>query len=138
MSIDTGELINKLSKSKDIHHFLAEYENEFFDLQAMDFLNQMLTVKKMSVAEVSKKSGQGEYVYKVFRGERKASRDILIAISVGMQLELNEAQLLLRLSKVAVLDPRDKRDSIILYSLKEKLEISSLNDLLFELGEVTL
>ena len=62
----------------------------------------------------------------------------MIAIAVGMELEINQTQFLLRLSKLAALDPRDKRDSIIIYSLKEKQGIEQLNDLLFELGEATL
>lgn len=138
MSVDTGELLNKISKAKDIHQFISDYETEFMEMQPLDFLNDVLVLKNMSVADISKKSGQGEYVYKVFRGERKASRDVMIAIAVGMELEINQAQFLLRLSKLAALDPRDKRDSVIIYSLKEKHGIEQLNDLLFELGESTL
>lgn len=82
MGVDTGELLNKISKAKDIHKFISDYETEFMEMQPLDFLNDVLALKNLSVADISKKSGQGEYVYKVFRGERKPSRDVMIAIDL--------------------------------------------------------
>lgn len=82
MGVDTGELLNKISKAKDIHKFISDYEAEFMEMQPLDFLNDVLALKNLSVADISKKSGQGEYGYKVFRGERKPSRDVVIAIDL--------------------------------------------------------
>lgn len=138
MSIDTKELLNKLSKADDIHKFITENESEFLNLSFVDFLNETAYQKELSIADISKKSGQGEYVYKVFRGERKPSRNVVISIAIGMKLCFEETQLLLRISKLATLDPRDKRDSIIIYAINEGQGIDKLNDLLFELKENTL
>lgn len=137
MNISTTELLNRLTQTNDINTFVAEYENEFMALSCTELLNELLADKKLSLAEVVKRSGQSDYVYKVFRGERKPSRDILIAIAVGMGLSVDQTQLLLRVSKLAALDPRDRRDSVIIYGLKEELEIAKINDLLYELGEPT-
>lgn len=137
MNISTTELLNRLTQTSDINTFVDEYEKEFMTLSGTDLLNELLIDKKLSMAEIVKRSGQSDYVYKVFRGERKPSRDILIAIAVGMVLSVDETQLLLRVSKLAALDPRDKRDSVIIYGLKEELEIAKINDLLYELGEPT-
>lgn len=137
MNISTTELLNRLTQTNDINTFVDEYEKEFMTLSGTELLNELLADKKLSLAEVVKRSGQSDYVYKVFRGERKPSRDILIAIAVGMGLSVDETQLLLRVSKLAALDPRDKRDSVIIYGLKEELEIVKINDLLYELGEPT-
>ena len=138
MAIDTTELLHKLSTAKDIKFFLNEYEQEFRSISFSEFLNDIIYDKELTPAEVAKKSGQGEYVYKVIRGERKPSRDVTIAIAVGMTLSLDETQLLLRIAKWAMLDPRDKRDSIIIYSIKEKHTIDQLNDLLFDMEQQTL
>lgn len=134
----TTELINNLKQTDDIKKFLDEYESEYMRMSYVDFLNELLVNKNISLASVVKNSGQSDYVYKIFRGERKPSRDIMIAIAVGMSLSIDETQLLLRISKLAALDPRDKRDSIIIYSLNEKLGIAKINDLLYELNEQTL
>lgn len=138
MAIDTTELLHKLSTAKDIKFFLNEYKQEFRSISFSEFLNDIIYDKELTPAEVAKKSGQGEYVYKVIRGERKPSRDVIIAIAVGMTLSLDETQLLLRIAKWAMLDPRDKRDSIIIYSIKEKHTIDQLNDLLFDMEQQTL
>ena len=138
MAIDTTELLHKLSTAKDIKFFLNEYEQEFRSISFSEFLNDIIYDKELTPAEVAKKSGQGEYVYKVIRGERKPSRDVIIAIAVGMTLSLDETQLLLRIAKWAMLDPRDKRDSIIIYYIKEKHTIDQLNDLLFDMEQQTL
>lgn len=138
MNIDTKELLNNLCMAEDIKAFIEDYGEEFLNISFPELLNQMSVQKGMNVAEVAKKSRQGDYVYKVFRGERKPSRDIVLTISVGMELSLKETQLLLRVAKMAALDPRDRRDSILIYGLKEKLGVDRLNDLLYEIEEKTL
>lgn len=138
MNISTTELLNRLKKADDFAKFIEDNKNEFSELSCTELLNELLSDKKTSLAKVAKASGQGDYVYKVFQGKRKPSRDIVIAISVGMELSIDETQFLLRISKLAALDPRDKRDSAILYGLKEQLDINRINDLLFELNEATL
>lgn len=138
MILDTKELLSKISEATDIRRFIDEYEEEFLHISPLDYLNEMLRQKDMSVSSVARQSGQGEYVYKVFRGERKPSRDVILAIAVGMQMNTAETQLLLRISKHAALDPRDKRDSILLYSLKEGLDVNRLNSLLYDMQEPTL
>lgn len=138
MNVSTTELLNRLTQVDDVKMFINEYEDEFLKLSCTEFLNELLVSRNMKLSDVVKHSGQSDYVYKVFRGERKPSRDIVLAIAVGMSLPVDEAQLLLRISKLAALDPRDKRDSVIIYGLKENLDIHKINDLLFELNEQTL
>ena len=138
MSLNTTQLLNKLSNAKDIKAFIIEYEQEFRNITWQEFLSNIIGEKKISSSDVAKRSGQGEYVDKVIRGERKPSRDVCIAMSIGMGLTLDETQLLLRVFKWAVLDPRDRRDSIIMYSLKEKHSIEQTNDLLYDMEQQTL
>ncbi|MBQ8249021.1 MAG: helix-turn-helix transcriptional regulator [Clostridia bacterium] len=138
MNIDTKELLNRLSKAENIKEFIDEHEAEFLSISFTEYLGEALNHKNMILSEVAKASGQGEYVYKVFRGERKPSRDVVLAIAIGMKMNTDETTLLLRIAKLAALDPRDKRDSIILYSLKEGHEIDKVNDLLYEMNEQTL
>ena len=135
MSLNTTQLLNKLSSTTDIKAFISEYEHEFRNITWQEFLSDIISEKKISPSDVAKRSGQGEYVYKVIRGERKPSRDVCIAMSVGMNLTLDETQLLLRVFKWAMFDPRDKRDSIIMYSIKEGHSIEQANDLLYDMEQ---
>lgn len=136
--MDTAQLLNQLSKATDIQTFIDAHEKDFLTLSGTEYLCGFAKCKNISTAEIARRSGHGDYVYKVFNGERRPSRDVLIGISVGMSLSIDEAQLLLRIYKFAKLDPRDKRDSIIIFGLKEQMRFEQLNDLLYEMQEQTL
>lgn len=132
--METKELLNKLTAETDLDSFFTEYEKEFLDVTFLDIANECIYKNGLKVAEIARNSGQGDYVYKVLNGERKPSRNIIIAIAIGMSATFEETQLLLRVSKFAMLDPRDRRDSIIAYAIKTRYDIDRLNDLLVEKG----
>jgi len=132
MQTITQELLDGLKNATDIKAFLETYEKDFLSETPVSYLNYMISSKNTSLAKVAKASNVGEYVYKVFSGERKASRDVLISVSLGLGISFEETQLLLRISKFAILDSRDKRDSIIIYGLINALSVCDTNDLLAE------
>lgn len=134
----TEELLNKIKESSDVEAFVRENERVFLSVSPEEYLNRMANEKGLRVADVAERSGQGDYVYKVFSGRRKASRDVLISICFGMGLSLDEAQPLLRAASFARLDPRNRRDSVIIYGLCRRTGVDEVNDILFELGESTL
>ena len=134
----TEELLNRIKESADAGDFVRENEAAFLRVSPEDYMNRMMEKTGLRVADVAARSGQGDYVYKVFSGRRRASRDVLIAICFGMGLSLDEAQPLLRAAGFARLDPRNRRDSVIIYGLCHGVEIDEVNDILFELGESTL
>ena len=134
----TDELLCELKNAPDIDTFIKTHESHFINKTTSDYLNELIKVKDVSVADIVKKSGLGEYVYKVFKGERNPSRDILISIAFGMNLSLEETQLLLRISKFAILDSRDRRDSVIIYSINKNFSVFKTDDLLEEQNLTTL
>ncbi len=134
----TDELLKELKNAKDIQSFLDSHEQEFISETPVDYLNYIIQSRKTSVAEVAKNSGVGNYVYKVFNNERKPSRDVMIAIALGIGLSLEEAQLLLRISKFAILDSRDKRDSVIIYGFVNHLTVFKVDDLLANNNFITI
>lgn len=138
MKTITQELLDGLKNANDIKAFLDSHEQDFLSQSLVDCLNELMTEKNMTVAQVAKNSGIGEYVYKIFNGERKSKRDTLIAISFGMSLTFEETQLLLRIAKFAVLDSRDRRDGIIIYALTHNLNIFECDDLLNNDNLITL
>lgn len=135
MNIETQELLNRLETEDDIALFFKENEGEFLTIDLRELLNELVAHKELKLSDIVRKSGQGDYVYKVFNGDRKPSRDILIGIAIGMNLTFKETQFVLRIAKQAALDPRDKRDSIFIYSINTGLEYPKVNDLLSEMNE---
>ena len=138
MAAITDELLKALKNAKDIQSFFNKNEDKFIKETPSSFLNHIIDTKGMTVAQVVKVSGSNEYVYKVFNGTRKPSRNILITVAFGVELSFEETQLLLRISKQAVLDSRDKRDSIIIYGLINHLSIYEVDDLLYKHDLVTI
>lgn len=135
MNVETKELLNRLVNETDINAFFSENEGEFIVLDFKTFINDVLAQKDLKLADVVRRSGQGEYVYKVFNGVRKPSRNIVIGIAIGMRLTLNETQFLLRLSKQAALDPRDKRDSVLIFGIKSGYDFEEMTSLLKEMNQ---
>lgn len=138
MKKSTEELLNLIQKASDIEYYIKENESEMLNISLDVYLSKLLEEKNLKIADVMAKSEQGDYIYKVFKNQRKASRDILISIAIGMGLDINQAQKLLRISKNARLDPREKRDSVIIYAITNNISVCELNDILYDIGERTL
>lgn len=136
--ITTDELLKELKNADDINKFLSDYENEFISETPVSFLTQMIALKKTSIANVAKNSGIGNYVYKFFNNERNPSRNSLIAISFSIGLSVDETSLLLRIAKFAILDSRDKRDSIIIFGLTNNMSVFEIDDLLHKNNFLTI
>jgi hypothetical protein len=73
----TEELLNKIKETTDIEHFMKENEADFISTTVPEYLDSLVARKSIKISEVAERSGQGDYVYKVFQGSRKASRDII-------------------------------------------------------------
>lgn len=131
-------MLSLIQKASDIEYYIKENESEMLSLSLDVYLSKLLEEKNLKIADVMAKSEQGDYIYKVFKNQRKASRDILISIAIGMKLDINQAQKLLRISKNARLDPREKRDSVIIYAITNNISVCELNDILYDIGERTL
>lgn len=131
MKKTTEELLNDIKEVNSIYDFITINEKEYFNLSVDEYLRDLLKIKELKISQILADSCLGDYIYKVFKGSRKAGRDVYISIGIAMKLSYNEFQIMLRLAKYLMLDPRDKRDSIILYAVSNKLSIIETNDILF-------
>ena len=129
--------MHRLSEVDDLQAFLDENADEILNETTEGYLNGLLQIKGLKAADAAQRSGQGDYVYKVLQGTRKAGRNILIAIAVGVGLTVPETQLLLRIAQTAQLDPRNRRDSVVIYALNNTLAIEKTNEILYDLDENT-
>ncbi len=131
MKKSTDELLNNIKSTISIEDFIKENNSEYHNISVNEYLRKKLKEKNLKISQISVSSCLGDYVYKVFNGTRKANRDVYIAIGIAMKLTYNEFQLLLRLAKYLMLDPRDMRDSIFLYAISKNLTVLETNDILF-------
>lgn len=139
IKIPTDELMDALNKSSSVHKYLEGKADNLIDIPVAQYLQQLIAEKGLKKAKVIKDAELNEiYGYQIFSGKRFPSRDKLLSISFGMCLSVDEVQQLLKYAGYAMLYPKSKRDSIILWGLSHGDSICRTNELLYEEQEETL
>lgn len=135
----TDELLKILNQEEEIETYIEENKEDLIDLSLSDYLDDMLKKYNISKnAAINNSELNQIYGYQIFDGKKKnPSRDKLIQLIFGMGLNITDAQRLLKIAGVNELYPRIKRDSIIIFAINKKINITQCDELLFELGEET-
>lgn len=136
MKKSTAELFEIISKHKDLNSILKETGTELNTLPLHTYLEQLLDIRNLSKADVIAASNLNpNYAYQIFSGMKKSpSRDKILALCIGMSLEPDDAQQVLKIAGLAPLYPRNQRDLIIIFSLQQKKDILITNEILSDMG----
>lgn len=123
----TDELL-KILKHDGLESYVSDNEDEFITEPLSRYIGKMIEEKNMTNAEVIARSGiQVNYAYQILSGQKKPSRDKVIALCFGMRLSVDETQTLLKYGGYARLYPRNKRDSVIIFALQNRDGIIDCN-----------
>lgn len=132
----TDELMKQLTQNADLEKYIKENEESFINMPLSDILNRIVKEKKIVKSKALKRAEINEiYGYQIFSGKRIPSRDKLIALCIGMELDLEETQSVLKCSGFAQLYPKSKRDSIIISGIEKGQSVFEINGLLYEYKE---
>ena len=132
---DIDEILGNVSSISQLEDYLGHNAIPEFD-SIGEYLEFMLTKKGLEKAQVIKDSDiQRNYGYQIFSGVKQPGRNKLIALALAMGLNLEEVQRALSIAKEGKLYSKDKRDSILIYSINKKQTVLDTNNLLFEMGE---
>ena len=132
---DIDKILENVSSISQLEDYLGNLPIPEFN-SIGDYLEYMLDAKGLEKAQVIKNSDiQRNYGYQIFSGIKQPGRNKLIALALAMGLTLEETQRGLSIAKEGTLYSKDKRDSIIIYSINKKQTVLDTNNLLFELGE---
>ena len=103
------------------------------------YLEQLRAAQGMSKADVIRESElNSTFVYDMFQGKSKPGRDNAIKLAFGLRCSLKQTQRLLRLSGMAELWPKKRRDAIIIWCIEQGKDLATCDDELWRLGEKTL
>lgn len=138
MRTGTVELLNKLQNASDLTAFFEEYREELITETVGGYLSAIMERSGIKAASLAETAQLGNYVYRVINDERNASRDTLLSIALALRLTVAETQMLLRIGRHAMLDPRFHRDAALLFALSDGYDVVKANELLDEIGEATL
>ncbi len=128
-----------LKQAADFEDFLAKNKENMIEESLSEYLMLLLKEKGLKRSDVVRNSHLDKsYVFQIFSGEKKPSRDKLIAIAFGLQLTAEETQRMLKLGGCSELYPRKKRDALILFGIQHGKDIYEVDDMLDQRGLSTL
>ena len=132
----TGELLKVLADTEDLEEALQDLAPDFQErsfAQRIQALMQERGIKTARLAEASMMSRT--FVYQIVSGTRVPSRNAVLQLALLLQAGPDETQRLLRSAGRGALYPRVRRDAILLYALRENMELMAAEDLLVRSGE---
>ena len=139
MEKNTSEIVKELGLCPDFKTFYDENKDHMVSQKLTELLAKLLESKKLHKSQVIKSSEMSEvYGYQIFSGVRVPERKKLLCLAVGMTLNIDETQQLLKCAGHAPLYVKRPFDSIVLYGLCKNLSVIQINELLFTYGVETL
>lgn len=139
MQKDTSKIVEELGLCPDFQTFYQENKDYMVSGNLATLLAQLLDAKELKKAQVIKNAELSEvYGYQIFSGLRVPERKKLLCLAVGMQLNIEETQRLLKCAGYSQLYVKLPFDSIVLYGLCKALTVVQINELLYEYGLETL
>lgn len=138
---DTEQLTNEILSTDDIDEYLEKNEEYLNNISLPSELCRLLEKKGLKKSDVIAASGiTVTYGYDLFSGykNKKPSRNIILALSLAMQLDISQTQRLLKISGNGALYPRIPRDSVIMYAIQNSMTRCETDDLLNKRGMETI
>jgi len=132
---ETADLLRRLIKASNIIRFIEMNSEEMETISFHDYINVLCTEKDVLPARVIEKAGiERTFGHQLFNGRRNPSRDKVIQLALGFDMDYNEAQDLLQTAQKCALYPKIKRDAVIIFALENKLPFFELQETLYELS----
>ncbi len=134
---DTQSMEHELSEAGEFEQFFVENEGNFRERTLAEHLQALLAEKKLSQAEVIKKSClEPKYADHIFAGRKKRpSREKVLSLALAMGLSPKEAQYLLCYAGAGQLYVRNPWDSVLWYALEHRMTVMETNALLEKLSK---
>lgn len=139
MQKDTTEIVKQLQLSSDFQTFYQENKDYMVDKSLAQLLAQLLQQTGLSKATAIKNAEMSEiYGYHIFAGSRIPERGKVLALAIGMGLNLEQVQQLLKTAGYSTLYVKRPFDSVVLYGICKKMTVAQINELLYDYGMETL
>ena len=139
MQKDTSEIVKELGLSRDFQTFYNENKEYMISADLTQLLAELLDAKGLKKSQVIKNAELSEiYGYQIFSGLRTPERKKLLCLTVGMGLNIDEAQQLLKCAGYSPLYAKKPFDSVVLYGLHNGLSVLKINELLYKYDLETL
>ena len=132
----TDDLLEVL-KRDTLDDAIGKIKSEQLNITLKQYIDKLIAERNIKPADAHKRSGLNKsYFHALINGTKtNPSRDVLIRMCFGFEMSLDEAQKFLKTFGAAMLYARNRRDSIIIHALDNKLSVIECNDNLGDYGE---
>lgn len=132
----TDDLLEVL-KRDTLDDAIGKIESEQLNITLKQYIDKLVAERGIKLPDAHKRSGLNKsYFYALTEGKKtNPSRDVLIRLCFGFEMSLDETQKFLKTFGAAMLYARNRRDSIIIHALDNKLSVIKCNDNLGDYGE---
>lgn len=132
----TEEVLQELLDAPSLDEFIDAHE--FPAVTLPEFLERMLEKKGLKRSRVVRMADLNEtFGYQIFTGARNPSRDKVLQIAFALALSLRETNRALMAAGASSLDPKCRRDAIIIFCIDQGCSLQKVNEELYRLGEDT-
>ena len=139
MEKDTSEIVKELGLSQDFRTFYNENKEYMVFADLSELLEELLQRKGLKKSHVIKNAELSEvYGYQIFSGVRVPERKKLICLAIGMGLNIDEVQQLLKCAGYPQLYVKKPFDSVVLYGFCKGMSVIEINELLYKYDLETL
>lgn len=133
MTKNTANIVEELGLCDDFKTFYDENCEHMISDSLGELLRRLQQEKDLRKSEVIRRSELSEvYAYQIFSGQRHPDRKKLLCLAVGMTLNLEETQTLLKCASYAPLYVKLPFDSVVIYGICKGLSVIEINEILFE------
>ena len=139
MTKDTSKIVEELGLCNDFKVFYKENQDYMVKEELSELLSGLMKKYDLKKSQIIRSAEISEvYAYQIFSGLRIPERKKLLCLCIGMSLNLEETQTLLKCAGYSQLYVKIPFDSIIIYGICKGLSIININELLYEYGLETL
>jgi len=129
---DTKKLIDELCES-NLDAYLKKYDCKFDYINIGKYLNYLIEKSSLSKSEVILKTNLNKfYAYQILNDIKRPVRNKVLPFALALNIDLECTQKMLKCCNYAILTPKNKRDSIIIYGIINHMTLMQVNEILFD------
>ncbi len=132
---NTEILLNEIKEATNIYRYLEKNSGQFFRPSFSSYLLQLLGEKNIKKTKLMYLTGLSRsFLYSILKDEKTPSRETVIHVIFAVRASLEEAYNLLQYAGHQPLYAKDIRDSILIFGLQQKMSLTEVNDILFDIN----
>lgn len=133
--LSTQELWARLFRSPSAAGYLAD-SADVRGLPAFSaYITELCKARGEKPERVLKRANiESSYGHRLFSGGRRPSRDTVLLLAFGLELDADGAQQLLKVARAAPLHPKVKRDAVLAWCLHHRVSLTDAQQLLLDNG----